>query len=116
MLANKGKLGDQQLIRPEIFTALSTIQYKKRDRIMPLAMHWRMGYHRVLTLGKSSNGFGHIGFNGSAAWCDPERHLSFAYTHNFPTTSIAGDYRLWGLSQETLRCADVLLKRRKGWF
>lgn len=116
MLANKGKLGDQQLIRPEIFTALSTIQYKKRDRIMPLAMHWRMGYHRILTLGKSSNGFGHIGFNGSAAWCDPERHLSFAYTHNFPTTSIAGDYRLWGLSQETLRCADVLLKGRKGWF
>ena len=47
---------------------------------------------------------------------DPERQLSFAYTHNFPTTSIAGDYRLWGLTQETLRCADATLNGRKGWF
>lgn len=116
MLANKGRYGNQQLIRPEIFENLSTVQYTKRDRIMPLPMHWRLGYHRVLTLGKSSTGFGHMGFNGSAAWCDPARHLSFAYTHNFPTTSIAGDYRLWALSQETLRCADVALNGRKGWF
>lgn len=116
MLANKGQQDGQQLIRPEIFEAFSMVQYKKRDRIMPLAMHWRLGYHRILTLGKSSQGFGHMGFNGSAAWCDPERQLSFAYTHNFPTTSIAGDYRLWGLTQETLRCADATLNGRKGWF
>ncbi|MDK1683575.1 serine hydrolase domain-containing protein [Acinetobacter terrestris] len=116
MLANGGEWNGQQLIRPEIFKALSTVQYTQRDRIMPLPMHWRLGYHRVLTLGKSSTGFGHMGFNGSGAWCDPERHLSFAYTHNFATASITGDYRLWGLTQETLRCADAALKGRKGWF
>lgn len=116
MLANGGQWKGQQLIRPDIFKNLSTVQYTQRDRIMPLPMHWRLGYHRVLTLGKSSKGFGHMGFNGSAAWCDPERHLSFAYTHNFATGSITGDYRLWGLTQETLRCADALLNGRKGWF
>ena len=116
MLANAGEWKGQQLIRPDIFKNLSTIQYTQRDRIMPLPMYWRLGYHRVLTLGKSSKGFGHMGFNGSGAWCDRERNLSFAYTHNFATGSITGDYRLWGLTQETLRCADAALKGRKGWF
>lgn len=116
MLANGGEWQGQQLIRPEVFKQLSQIQYTRRDRIMPLPMHWRLGYHRILTLGKSSSGFGHMGFNGSGAWCDPERGLSFAYTHNFATTSITGDYRLWGLTQETLRCADQVLAGRKGWF
>lgn len=116
MLANAGEWQGQQLIRPEIFKQLSQIQYTRRDRIMPLPMHWRLGYHRILTLGKSSSGFGHMGFNGSGAWCDPERGLSFAYTHNFPVASITGDYRLWGLTQEALRCTDRILYGRKGWF
>jgi len=116
MLANHGVWNGQTLIKPEVFSLLSTIQSKKRDRIMPLPMHWRLGYHRVLSLGKSSNGFGHIGFNGSGAWCDPARDLSFAYTHNFPTGSLTGDYRLWALTQEVLRCADQLLIGKKGWF
>ncbi|WP_228132607.1 hypothetical protein, partial [Acinetobacter baumannii] len=25
-------------------------------------------------------------------------------------------YRLWGLTQEALRCTDQILKGRKGWF
>ncbi|WP_180164221.1 serine hydrolase [Acinetobacter sp. YH12049] len=116
MLANHGQWRGQTLITPQVFESLSKIQYKKRDRIMPLPMNWRLGYHRILTLGKSSQGFGHIGFNGSGAWCDPQRDLSFAYTHNFATGSITGDYRLWGLTQETLRCADKVLKGRKGWI
>ncbi|ENX13733.1 hypothetical protein F894_01947 [Acinetobacter sp. CIP 51.11] len=115
MLANHGEWQGQQLISPEVFQRLSQMQYKTRDRVMPLPMHWRLGYHRVLTLGKASKGFGHMGFNGSGAWCDPERNLSFAYTHNFPTGSLTGDYRLWGLTQETLRCADAVLTGRKGW-
>ena len=60
--------------------------------------------------------FGHMGFNGSGAWGDSERGLSFAYTHNFATGSLIGDYRLWALSQESLRCVDAILKGKKGWF
>lgn len=117
MLANRGQWQGEQLINPLTFTALSTIQNDKRDRVMPIPMKWRLGYHRILSLGKRApQGFGHIGYNGSGAWCDPERELSFAYTHNFAAGSITGDYRLWGLTQETLRCADAVLKGRKGWF
>jgi CubicO group peptidase (beta-lactamase class C family) len=117
MLANQGQWQGQQLIRPEIFKQLSTVQSKARDRVMPIPMHWRLGYHRILTVGKRTpHGFGHMGFNGSGAWCDADRELSFAYTHNFNTTSATGDYRLWGLSQEAIRCADAVLKGRKGWF
>lgn len=116
MLANRGKWEGQTFIDDVHFSQLSQVQSPKRDRIMPIPMHWRLGYHRVLSLGKSSHGFGHIGFNGSGAWCDPERQLSFAYTHNFPTGSLTGDYRLWALTQEALRCADRVLNGRKGWF
>lgn len=117
MLANQGQWQGQQLIRPEVFKQLSTVQSKARDRVMPIPMHWRLGYHRILTMGKRApHGFGHVGFNGSGAWCDFDRELSFAYTHNFNVTSATGDYRLWGLSQETIRCADERLTGRKGWF
>lgn len=117
MLANRGVWNDQTLIKPEVFAELSRIQSIKRDRVMPIPMKWRLGYHRVITMGKrAKKGFGHIGYNGSGAWCDPQRGLSFAYTHNFSVGSITGDYRLWGLTQETLRCADAELKGSKGWF
>lgn len=117
MLANRGEWQSQSLIDAETFKTLATIQNNKRDRVMPIPMKWRLGYHRVLSMGKrAKQGFGHIGYNGSGAWCDPERELSFAYTHNFTAASITGDYRLWGLTQETLRCADAVLKGHKGWF
>lgn len=117
MLAQKGQWQGQTIIKPEIFKVISEVQNNRRDRVMPIPMHWRLGYHRVLSMGKRAPlGFGHIGYNGSGAWCDPERQLSFAYTHNFAIGSITGDYRLWGLTQETLRCADAMLKGRKGWF
>lgn len=117
MMANKGQWGGKTYIQPEIFQSLTQIQSHTRDRVMPIPMKWRLGYHRILSMGKrSKNGFGHIGYNGSGAWCDPDRELSFAYTHNFAIGSITGDYRLWGLTQEALRCADGALKGRKGWF
>nr|WP_087619949.1 serine hydrolase domain-containing protein [Acinetobacter populi] len=117
MLANKGQWNGQQLIRPEIFEELSSIQTYARDKVMPIPMHWRLGYHRVFTLGKRvPTAFGHIGYNGSGAWCDPTRNLSFSYIHNFKSGNITGDYRLWWLTQTVLQCADEALKGHKSWF
>ena len=117
MLANKGVWQDQVIIKPEVFEQLSTIQTHARDRVMPIPMHWRLGYHRVFTLGKRvPTAFGHIGYNGSGAWCDPTRELSFAYIHNFKSGSITGDYRLWWLTQTALQCADELRQGKKSWF
>lgn len=117
MLANKGHWNGQQLIRPDIFEELSSIQTYARDKVMPIPMHWRLGYHRVFTLGKRvPTAFGHIGYNGSGAWCDPTRNLSFSYIHNFKSGNITGDYRLWWLTQTVLQCADEALKGHKSWF
>lgn len=117
MLANKGQWQGQTLIAPHIFDDLATIQTYARDKVMPIPMHWRLGYHRVFTLGKRvPTAFGHIGYNGSGAWCDPTRELSFSYIHNFKAGSITGDYRLWWLTQTVLQCADEALTGRKGWF
>ncbi len=117
MLANQGRWQGKQLIKPQIFNELSSIQTYARDRVMPIPMHWRLGYHRVFTLGKRvPTAFGHIGYNGSGAWCDPTRDLSFAYIHNFKSGNITGDYRLWWLTQTVLQCADQALKGHKSWF
>lgn len=117
LLAQQGQWQGDQLIDTLVFDELSQIQTYKRDRVMPIPMKWRLGYHRVITLGKRvKSGFGHVGYNGSGAWCDPKRNLSFAYVHNFPVASMTGDYRLWGLTQEALRCADAAKTGHKGWF
>jgi len=117
MLANHGVIDGEQYLSEKTVMALSGIQNQKRDRVMPIAMHWRLGYHRVLTMGKNaSQGFGHIGYNGSGAWCDPNRQLSFAYIHSFNVGSITGDYRLWWLTQRTLQLADKALTGKAGWF
>lgn len=117
MLANKGVWQQKRLISEQVFTELSTIQTYARDKVMPIPMHWRLGYHRVFTLGKRvPTAFGHIGYNGSGAWCDPTRELSFAYLHNFKSGSITGDYRVWWLTQTALQCADEIIKGHKSWF
>jgi CubicO group peptidase (beta-lactamase class C family) len=116
MLAGGGVLDGQVYLSDKTFRLLSQVQNRQRDRVMPIPMHWRMGYHRVLTLGKrASTGFGHIGYNGSGAWCDPSRELSMAYIHSFGGGSITGDYRLWWLTQRTLQLADQALTGRAGW-
>jgi CubicO group peptidase (beta-lactamase class C family) len=117
MLVNQGMSDGQQYLSVERVKALSQIQNTQRDRNMSIAMNWRLGYHRILTLGKRvPQGFGHIGYNGSGAWCDPSRELSFAYVHNFAGSSITGDPRLWWLTQVALQTADANLTGKKGWF
>ncbi len=105
MLAGGGELEGNRLLSPTTFAALSSIQTRQRDRVMPVPMHWRLGYHRVLALG-APQGFGHVGYNGSGAWCDPSRGLAFAYLQTHPSAGLAGDPRLWWLSQRALWLAD----------
>lgn len=113
MLAAGGELEGKRYITQPVYRELSKIQNRRRDRVMPIPMHWRLGYHRVITMGKRiPNGFGHMGYNGSGAWCDPSRELSFAFVTSFSMESMAGDPRLWWLSQRTLQIVDDLIKDR----
>ena len=117
MLAAGGEFEGHHYLSPSTMRALSTVQSRRMDRVMPIPMHWRLGYHRIITMGKRApQGFGHMGYNGSGAWCDPARELSMAFVTSFSTDSIAGDPRLWWLSQRVLQLADGVIKGRQGWL
>ena len=87
---------------------------------MPAHMAWRLGYHRRFSichskgLDKSTNdaaesmeqSFGHMGYNGSVAWCDPTRQLSFAFIHNFDVTML-NDIRQFALTEAVLELIDA---------
>lgn len=105
VLAGSGEFEGRRWLSPQTFAALSTVQNRQRDRVMPIPMHWRLGYHRIMALG-AARGFGHIGYNGSGGWCDPSRELAFAYIQTYPSAGLTGDPRLWALSQRVLRLAD----------
>ncbi len=112
MLASNGQIDGQQYLSPQRIYQLNQIQTRQRDRVMPIPMHWRLGYHRVISFGKRApQGLSHIGYNGSGAWCDPTRQLSFAYIHNMAGNSITGDYRLWWLTHAALQAADKQLAK-----
>jgi hypothetical protein len=46
-----------------------------------------------------------MGYNGSVAWCDPTRQLSFAFIHNFDTTML-NDIRQFALTEAVLSWVD----------
>lgn len=92
MLANRGVWQGHTLIESHVFNELSTIHNEQFDRIMPAVMAWRLGYHRVFSLFHDvTNAFGHMGHNGSMAWCDPSRDLAVAFVHNYDVTMLNDD-------------------------
>lgn len=86
MLANQGEWLGQRLILAKDFNSLHQIYNNQSDIIMPATMQWRLGYHRVFSLQPVENAFGHMGYNGSMAWCDPSKKLAVAFTHNYDVT------------------------------
>lgn len=107
MLAQGGEIEGKRILSREAVNTLGQIQNRERDQVLFLPMHWRMGYHRVFTLGRSiANGFGHFGFGGSGAWCDPSRQLSCAMTVNTGLGTPIGDTRLLFINSAVTACAD----------
>jgi CubicO group peptidase (beta-lactamase class C family) len=115
MLANGGQWQGKTLINRATFKQLSTVQVSGMDAVMPTNMEWRLGYHRLLQLcqndsqsqneATAKSGFGHMGYNGSAAWCDPTQQLSFAFVHNFDVTML-NDIRQFALTETLLSIID----------
>ena len=112
MLANGGKWQGQTFINEATFKQLSTPQVTGIDAVMPAKMNWRLGYHRRFSIchSEASNdraqGFGHMGYNGSVAWCDPARQLSLAFIHNFDVTML-NDIRQFALTEALLGLIDA---------
>lgn len=111
-LSNHGKAGDVQLLSPQTVHELQQVQTRARDDVMVgVRAHWRLGYHRTVTIGRSSHqAFGHYGFGGPGGWADPASGLSFGFVTNhlgWITTPI-GDHRTFRLSGLALECARQL--------
>lgn len=104
MHANQGVWQDKQLIDGATLTKMRAIVTDGFDAVMPANMHWRMGFHRVFSLQSTPSAYGHMGYNGSVAFCDPKRQLSFAFIHNFDTTML-NDVRQFALAEAALGLA-----------
>ena len=125
MLANKGSWQGKTFIYADTFAQLAKIHVTGADAVMPAAaiinnentigsensepsMQWRLGYHRIFSVcHDAADGFGHMGYNGSVAWCDPTRQLAFAFVHNFDTTMLT-DIRQFALTEAVLQWVDAL--------
>jgi CubicO group peptidase (beta-lactamase class C family) len=106
MIANGGVLDGVRLLSEARVREMAAVRSKKRDRVMFLPMHWRMGYHRAFSFGASPNAFGHYGYGGSGAFCDPSRRLAVAMTVNSGASSPMGDTRMPRIARAAIKCVD----------
>lgn len=108
-LGNDGSFNGVRLISPEGVKRISRLQNTARGAVIPLPMRWRMGYHRVFTTGpRTPNAFGHFGYGGSGAWCDPSRELAVGYVVNYGIGTPFGDMRLWQINTAAIRVVESL--------
>lgn len=109
LLANDGELDGVRLLEPGAVRRFTEVQNRVRGAVIPLPMHWRLGYHRVFTMGlRTPRAFGHFGYGGSGAWCDPSRQLAVAFVCNTGVGTPFGDTRLWKINTAAIRAVDSL--------
>jgi CubicO group peptidase (beta-lactamase class C family) len=107
MLAGGGEIDGVRLLSRETVERATRVQNRGIGRVVPYPMHWRLGYHRVNTLGaRVPRGFGHSGFGGSGGWGDPERQLALGLVLNSGMGTPFGDLRIVQISTTAIRCAD----------
>lgn len=107
-LANHGEHEYGCLLGAGTLRAMATVQNTRRGAVIPLPMKWRLGYHRVFTTGpRTPAAFGHFGYGGSGAWCDPSRELALAYTVNYGSGSPFGDLRISRINTAAIRAAEL---------
>lgn len=109
MLAGGGELDGVRLLSAQRLVEIGRVQNRTRDRVLILPMHWRLGYHRVFTLGRSlPEAFGHFGYGGSGAFCDPSRDLAVALTLNSGAGTPMGNSNVPLIARAAVAAVDRL--------
>jgi CubicO group peptidase (beta-lactamase class C family) len=107
MMAGGGELDGVRILSEKTVRKARKVQNTTMDRVIPFPMHWRLGYHRVFTMGpRVPHGFGHFGFGGSGAWADPDRQLAVGLVLNSGVGTPFGDSRILRITTAALRAAD----------
>lgn len=101
MHANGGVWRGVEMIDKNTLAKLRTVHTHHPDAVMPANMGWRAGFHRLFTVQNAPNAYGHMGYNGSVAFCEPDRGLSVAFIHNFESTML-NDVRQFVVSELVL--------------
>ncbi len=111
-LAGGGEVDGVRLLSEKTLERATEIQSRRTDRVVPIRMHWRLGYHRAFTTrGTVRTGFGHFGYGGSGAWADPKRDLAVAMVNNKVAGGPFGDIRMARIGTAAVRSADRLARR-----
>ena len=67
-IAEGGTIDGKELFSLGAINRMSRVQVKTRDRVIPVRMGWRLGYHTAFTnRGQLRSAFGHFGFGGAGA-------------------------------------------------
>lgn len=108
-LANGGELDGVTLLSANTLQEVVKVYNTQRGDVVPMPMHWRLGYHRVFTTWpRTPHAFGHFGYGGSGAWADPSRHLAVGYIVNTGSGSPFADLRLWRINTAIIQTANKL--------
>jgi CubicO group peptidase (beta-lactamase class C family) len=109
MIAGGGELDGVRLLSEERVREMAEVQSRSRDKVLFIPMHWRMGYHRVFMVGASApHAFGHFGYGGSGAFCDPSRDLAVAMVLNSGAGTPTGDSRMPRIARAAVKAVDRL--------
>lgn len=112
-IAEGGTLDGVQLLSPGMIPRMSKVQVHTRDRVIPIRMGWRLGYHTAFTSrGALPTAFGHFGFGGSGAWADPTKRLAVAMVNNRLGGTPFGDMRIASIGSAVVASAKDLPTRR----
>jgi len=113
VLAAGGQWRGRRLLSEATLARATEVQTRRMDLVVPFPLHWRLGYHRAVTMrGTPPRGFGHYGFGGSGAWADPDRQLAVALVLNSGIGTPFGDLRTVQIGGVALQCATRADKQR----
>jgi CubicO group peptidase (beta-lactamase class C family) len=88
MLANSGRLGDQEFFNAKTLNSMMTTLTDGMDRVFAIPTAFSAGFMKDSArstrriFGTSVSSFGHPGAGGSHAFADPENKIAFAYVMN----------------------------------
>ena len=113
MLAEGGTLDGRRYVGKETLAEATRPYVRGGDRVLLFPLAWRLGYHRVgaLSRHRAPLAYGHFGYGGSGAFCDPQRRLSFGFLVNYGFGTPVGDLRVWRLAGLALAGAEKRTRR-----